>query len=135
MKILKIESFYIKNNKNINFKSKPILTNVKNQPKIDMFCKSNEVKSVLMENFIKLRNSFSEKLYPILKKYSISEWNFYINSTDENLEIVNKNYNEYKKLWQDENLYKEFLKLKNIELNKHEKKQLNEIDKIIKEKR
>lgn len=127
MKVLKIESFYIKNNKNINFKSKPFLTKVKNQPKIDMFCKSNEVKSALMENFINLRNSFSEKLYPILKKYSISEWNFYINSTDENLEIVNKNYNEYKKLWQDENLYKEFLKLKNIDLNKHEKKQLKEI--------
>ena len=127
MKILSIESFYIKNNKNINFKSKPILTKVKNQPKIDMFCKSNEVKSALMEKFINLRNSFSEKLYPILKKYSISEWNFYINSTDENLEIVNKNYNEYKKLWQDENLYKEFLKLENIDLNKHEKKQLKEI--------
>ncbi len=127
MKILNIESFHIKNNKNIKFKSKPFLTNVKNQPKIDMFCKSNEVKSAFMEKFINLRNSFSEKLYPILKKYSISEWNFYINSTDENLEIVNKNYNEYKKLWQDDNLYKEFLKLKNIDLNKHEKKQLKEI--------
>ena len=59
------------NNKNINFKSKTILTKVKNQPKIDMFCKSNEVKSALMEKFISLRDSFSEKLYPILKKYSI----------------------------------------------------------------
>ena len=77
-----------------------------------MFCKSNEVKSALMKKFINLRDSFSDKLYPILKKYNISEWNFYINSTDENLEIMTKNSDEYRKLWQDKNLYKKFLNLK-----------------------
>lgn len=86
-----------------------------------------------MNKFVKLRESFSEKLYPIILKLNISDWNFYINSTNENLEIMTKNSDEYRALWQDENLYKEFLKLKDVELNKHEKKQLKDIIKSFEE--
>ena len=121
MKIFKTENYnFNKKNYSINFQSKSILTKTKIQPKMDLFCKSPEIKEALMNKFIKLRESFSEKLYPIVLKSNISRWNFYINSTNENLEIMTKDSDELTNLWQDENLYKEFLKLKDIELNKHE---------------
>ena len=100
---------------------------------MDLFCKSSKIKEALMNKFISLRESFSEKLYPIVLKLNISEWNFYINSTDENLEIMTKDSDELTKLWQDENLYNEFLKLKNVDLNNHEKKQLKDILKSFEE--
>ena len=128
MKIINIDSYNVKNKYyNVKFQSKPILTKTKIQPKMDLFCKSSEIKEALMNKFISLRESFSEKLYPIVLKLNISEWNFYINSTDENLEIMTKDSDELTKLWQDENLYNEFLKLKNVDLNNHEKKQLKDI--------
>ena len=40
---------------------------------------------------------------------------------------MTKDSDELTNLWQDKNCYNEFLKLKNIELNKHEKKQLKDI--------
>ena len=128
MKIFKIENYNLnRKNNNINFQLKPILTKTKIQPKIDLFCKSSELKEALMNKFVNLREKFSEKLYPIVLKSNISRWNFYINSTNENLEIMTKDSDELTELWQDENLYKEFLKLKDIELNKHEQKQLKDI--------
>ena len=125
MKILKIESCNKINN--VNFKQKYILTKPNLTSKIDMFCKSSEVKNSLMNKFINQRDNFSEVFYPALLKYNISSWDFYINSTDENLDFMTKNYDNYKNLWKDENIYKEFLKLKNIDLPKHEKRQLKEI--------
>ena len=134
MKILKTEIYNLnKKNNNINFQSKPILTKTKIQPKMDLFCKSSELKEALMNKFVKLRESFSEKLYPIILKLNISDWNFYINSTDENLEIMTKNSDELTKLWQDKNLYNEFLKLKNKITDEHEKKQLKDIIKSFEE--
>ena len=125
MKVLKIESYNSKNK--INFKQKQILTKPNLTSKIDMFCKSKEVKNSLMNKFIKLRDEFSEILLPAILKYNIASWDFYINSTNENLEIMTKSYDEYKNLWKNKSLYKEFLKLKNIDLPKHEEKQLKEI--------
>ena len=125
MKVLKIESY---NNKNkINFKQKQILTKPNLTSKIDMFCKSNEVKNIFMDKFISLRDKFGDVIYPILLKYNISSWDFYINSTDENLDIMTNNYDEYKNLWKNESLYKEFLEYKNKDLSEHEAKQLKEI--------
>ena len=125
MKVLKIESYNSKNK--INFKQKQILTKPNLTSKIDMFCKSKEVKNSLMNKFIKLRDKFSEILLPAILKYNIASWDFYINSTNENLEIMTKSYDEYKNLWKNKSLYKEFLKLNNIDLPKHEEKQLKEI--------
>ena len=123
MQIFKIDSINRKNN-NINFQSKRTLTRVKIQPKMDMFCKSPEIKEALMNNFIKLRDGFAEKLYPIALEASIADWNFYINSNDEKFKVMSEASDEYEKLWQDKNLYNEFLRLKDVELSKHEKKQL-----------
>ena len=133
MKVLKIESNTIKKNNNIKFKSKSVLTKTKIQPKMDLFCKSPEIKEAFMNKFVNLRENFSEKLYPLVLKLNISDWNFYTNSTDENLEIMTKNSDEYRKLWQDKNLYNEFLKLKNSITDKHEQKQLKDILKSFEE--
>jgi peptidyl-dipeptidase A len=46
---------------------------------------------------------------------------------------MNKDYDEYNKIWQNKELYYEFLNLKNTKLNKHEKKQLKEILKSFEE--
>ena len=125
MKIEKINSY---NFNKITFKSnKNILTKNNKVLKPDIFCKSPEVREGLMNKFIKLRDEFSDLLYPLMKKYNISSWDFYINSTDENLQIMTNNYDDYRKLWNDEILYKEFLKLKDVDLENHEKKQLKEI--------
>ena len=70
-----------------------------------------------MNNFIKLRDSFAEKLYPIALKASIADWNFYINSNDENFKVMSEASDEYEKLWQDKDLYNEFLRLKDVELS------------------
>ena len=94
MKVLKIESNTIKKNNNIKFKSKSVLTKTKIQPKMDLFCKSPEIKEAFMNKFVNLRENFSEKLYPLVLKLNISDWNFYTNSTDENLEIMTKNSDE-----------------------------------------
>ena len=125
MKIEKINSY---NFNKITFKSnKNILLKNNNVLKSDIFCKSPEVKEGIMNKFVNLRDNFSELLYPLMKKYNISSWDFYINSTDENLQIMTNNYDDYRKHWNDEILYKEFLKLKDVDLEKHEKKQLKEI--------
>ena len=130
MKVQKID--IITKKININ-KTNKILTKPNLTPKIDMFCKSKEVIRALENKFVNLRENFSEKLYPQILKCSISEWNFFINSTDENLKIMNNAQDEYQKLWQDEKIYKEFLKLKNATLNKHEEKQLKDIIKNFEE--
>ena len=132
MKVLKIE---LNNNRKLNkiIKTNNFLTKSNLVSKIDMFCKSSEVKIGLMNRFIKLRDEFGDKLYPVIKNYNISSWNFYINSTDENLQIMTNYYDEYKNLWKDEKIYNNFLKLKNIELPKHENKQLNDIIKCFEE--
>ena len=130
MKVQKID--IITKKININ-KTNKILTKPNLTPKIDMFCKSKEVIRALENKFVNLRENFSEKLYPQILKCSISEWNFFINSTDENLKIMNNAQDEYQKLWQNEKIYKEFLKLKNATLNKHEEKQLQDIIKNFEE--
>ena len=127
MQISKINFYNFNSKNNINFKSKPILTKTKLEPKIDMFFKSTEIKKVTMDRFINLRDSFAEKLKPIALNMYISEWNFYINSTKENFEILSKTRDKYVKIWQNKTFYNKFLKIKDIDLNKNERKQLKYI--------
>lgn len=127
MQISKINFYNFNSKNNINFKSKPILTKTKLEPKIDMFFKSTEIKKVTMDRFINLRDSFAKKLKPIALNMYISEWNFYINSTKENFEILSKTRDKYVEIWQNKTFYNKFLKIKDIDLNKNERKQLKYI--------
>ena len=127
MKVLKInQTLNIKTFNNI----KPPLTKPLITPKIDMFCKSAEVRKGLENKFIELRESFAEKLYPAYLKQSDADWNFYINSTDENLALLTKFEDEFYDLYRDKTTYDKFKTLKSFaydKLNKHEQKHLDNI--------
>ena len=77
--------------------------------------------------FIELREEFSKKLYNAYLNMCNSDWNFYINSTDSNLEKMTKAQDEYSKLFQDKKTYEKFKNVDTSTLNKHEKKQLKNI--------
>lgn len=80
-----------------------------------------------MEKFIELRDNFSYKLEKVTLKSNKSCWNFYINSTPENLAEYEKAQDEYSNLFKDKNTYEEFLKIDKDKLNKHHKKQLKNL--------
>jgi len=128
MKIFKTETYNlnIKNN-NTNFKSKTILTKPVLTSKIDMFCKSKEGINILRNKFINIRESFSAKLYPAYLKSSRADWDFYINSTDENMNLSIKYNDEYQDLFKDENVYNELKKINPESLEKNEKRQLKNL--------
>ena len=127
MKILKIDNNYQTKNINTNFKSKTILTKPILTSKIDMFCKSKEVLGNLRNKFINVRDVFSKKLYPAYLKSSIADWDFYINSTDKNMELSIKAGDEYQDLYKDENIYNELKKIKLEALEKNEQRQLKNL--------
>ena len=103
MKILKIDNI---NTKKFNYKSNPIVKNIKIKNKSDIFIKTKGLN--MMEKFINLRENLSEKLYPLFVKTETKCWDFYINSTNENMQNYTQAYEEYQKIYKDENLYKEF---------------------------
>ncbi len=80
--------------------------------------------------FIKIRNEFSEKLEPLVIKSKIDDWNYYINSTDENLKKLEKSQEDISGLYRNKDI---FNKLKTIEKSgledKHLAKQLDNLTK------
>ena len=131
MKVLKINKLNTSNTANINFKANPVIKNVRIKPKNDIFIKSKGLN--MMEKFINLRENFSEKLYPLYLKSELSCWNFYINSTDENLQKYKTAQEEFFNLYKDEDFYKELLKIDETKLNPHEAKQLKNLKDSFKE--
>ena len=123
MKILKINPYI----NSTSFKSKPVLTKALKTSKIDMFCKSNEVKEALNKNFVKLRDEFSKNWYKLYLKSSCCDWNFYINSTEENLKKMTLAQDEFSNLFHNREAYEEFKKIDSSKLSKHEQKQLKNI--------
>ncbi len=81
----------------------------------------------MKNKFIKLRDSFSKNWYKIYLKSSAADWNFYINSTDENLKEMTKYQDEFSQLFQNKEIYEQFKKIKTSALDKHEQKQLKNI--------
>ena len=131
MKVLKINKLNTSNTANIIFKANPVIKNVRIKPKNDIFIKSKGLN--MMEKFINLRENFSEKLYPLYLKSELSCWNFYINSTDENLQKYKTAQEEFFNLYKDEDFYKELLKIDETKLNPHEAKQLKNLKDSFKE--
>ena len=80
--------------------------------------------------FIRIRNEFSEKLEPLVIKSKIDDWNYYINSTDENLKELEKSQEVISGLYRNKDI---FTKLKAIEKSgledKHLAKQLDNLTK------
>jgi len=78
--------------------------------------------------FANIRDTFCEKLEPKALKANIDCWNFYINSTDENMKTYEKSDDEVYALYRDEELYKNLKELQKQGLNdKHLSKQLKDL--------
>lgn len=75
-----------------------------------------------LETYKKLRDNFGEKLEKAMFNAEITSWNFYTNSTHENMHKYSTAQEEMSELYKDKDLYK---KLKEIKEIGFEDKQLN----------
>ena len=84
--------------------------------------------------FIKIRDEFSKKLEPKVIKSKIDDWNFYTNSTDENMKELEKSQEEISRLYRNEEIYNKLKALEKSGLeNKHLAKQLKDLTQIFDE--
>ena len=80
--------------------------------------------------FIKIRDEFCAELEPKALKANIDCWNFYINSTAENMKTYETSQDIVYKLYQNVDLYKKLQELKKERLaDKHLNKQLKDLEK------
>ena len=87
-----------------------------------------EVITGMDKEFVDIRDRFCKELEPKHLKQYISDWEFYINSTNENKEKSEKDSEEVFALYRDEKLYKKLLNLKEKGLkDTHLNKQLNDL--------
>lgn len=80
-----------------------------------------------MSEFIKLRDEFCEELEKISINLEKSCWDFYTNSTPENLKNYEDVQDKYSELFRNKNMYKRFLEIDKNTLSKHEQKQLKDL--------
>ncbi len=85
------------------------------------------------EIFINLREEFSRKLEPANYEANISSWNFYTNSTEENMQKMQEADDTVSNLYKDKIFYEKFLSIDKSKLCKHEAKQLKDILRIFDE--
>ena len=77
--------------------------------------------------FKELRDEFSEKLEKVSVNLEKSCWDFYTNSTPENMQKYEIAQNEYSDLFKDKKIYEKFLETDKNKLSKHEQKQLKNL--------
>lgn len=77
--------------------------------------------------FINLRDEFCLELEKITVDLEKKCWNFYTNSTPENMQEYEKAQDCYSNLFKDEKMYDKFLSINQNELPEHEKKQLKKL--------
>ena len=80
-----------------------------------------------LEKFIDLREEFSPALDKVLRGSEKSAWDFYINSSAENLKAYETAQNEFNTLFSDKKLYDKFKNINKNDLPHHEQKQLKDI--------
>lgn len=74
-----------------------------------------------MDNYLKLRDEFCEELEPKALKANIDCWNFYINSTPENMNRYEQSQEDVYALYRNKELYNKF---KSIDVKQFSNKQL-----------
>lgn len=72
-------------------------------------------------------NEFCKKLEKVSIDLEKSCWDFYTNSTEENMQKYEKAQEDYSKVFQNEDDYKKFLEIDKDKLSKHEQKQLKDL--------
>ena len=116
------KSYEYKNNR--HDETKPLCTNSVNS---DNYGKQYGIMSLglvtfrgtnMRDNeFIKIRDEFSKELEPRQLKSGIDCWNFYINSTDENMKKYESSEEKVYELYRDKDTYKKLLELEKEGLN------------------
>lgn len=81
----------------------------------------------IMEKYISLRDEFSKELEKISINLEKSCWDFYTNSTPENMKKYETIQDEYSELFKNEDFYKKFKEIDKTKLPKHEQKQLKDL--------
>lgn len=80
------------------------------------------------ERYITLREDFSKKLAPKLLETELNAWEFYINSTDENMQKYLKSENDTHELFKNKEIYSQLKEIKDEGLNdRHLDKQLKDL--------
>ena len=77
--------------------------------------------------FINIRDKFCKELERVSINLEKSCWDFYTNSTAENLKRYEEAQDEYSKVFQNRDWYNKFLAINKDELSKHKQKQLKEL--------
>ena len=80
-----------------------------------------------MQNYEEIREEFSKKLEPIQIMVEKTCWDFYTNSTDENMQKFQQSVDERSTLFQDKNFYEKLNSVDSKSLSKHDQKQLKDL--------
>lgn len=86
------------------------------------------------KKFIKIREDFSPLLDKVLRNEERTAWDFYINSTKENLKAYENAQDDVTKLFSDPETCEKFMAIDKKQLTKHEQKQLKDLLKIFDER-
>ncbi|MBP3820387.1 M2 family metallopeptidase [bacterium] len=79
------------------------------------------------KKFEKLRNELASKCEPAILELKKADWDFYTNSTDENMRKSQEANEKYTEIFRDEETYKKFKEIDKTKLPKHEAIQLKDI--------
>ena len=93
--------------------------------------KKEDIKMSTREKYIDLRKTFGNELAPKKLQAELTAWDFFTNSTNDNLEKMTKAENVLFDLYKDEKMYKSFYEIQKKGLNDtHLDKQLKNIVKL-----
>ena len=79
------------------------------------------------KKFTKLKEELSQKLEPATLDAKKADWDFYTNSTDENLKKSKTASDKIDAIFHNEETYNKFLQIDKTKLSKHDSKQLKDI--------
>ena len=79
------------------------------------------------ENFAKLRDELAVKLESIVIDAKKADWDFYTNSTDENMKKSQEMSDKIDEIFHDEKTYNKFLEIDKTKLSKHDARQLKDL--------
>jgi peptidyl-dipeptidase A len=92
----------------------------KSEPEYDTFEKTSNLEDerimANLENYRAVRDKFGKKLEKVTHDLELADWDFFTNSTDENMQRSTAAQDAMSNLYQDKDLYKKFKQIKEIGL-------------------
>lgn len=83
-----------------------------------------------IKNFEKLRSALETKAEPLEHKAKILDWDFYTDSTQENMQKMQEAWDKCSALYKNHKTFEKFKLIDSSKLNKHDSKQLKDILRI-----